>query len=146
MSPLYCFISLILLGYYSNQVILNKHFFIFDFYDQSIDWDRQVTINWDQQSIEINNWMRSKTDCDWQRLMINWDWQSTLRCSMKIFYVKEYFLNGWKHWHTFWQRPFNVYLLMRVLQMKLTDLSRLPPKYLRVIHKCRLHSFCYQAI
>ena len=69
-----------------------------------------------------------------------------LRCSMKILYVKEYFLNGWKLWHTWWQRPFNVYLLMRVLQMKQSDLSRLPPKYLRVVHKCRLHSFCYQAI
>ena len=72
--------------------------------------------------------------------------ECTLRCSMKIFYVKEYFLNGWKLWHTWWQRPFNVYLLMRVLQMKQSDLSRLPPKYLRVVHKCRLHSFCYQAI
>ena len=75
-----------------------------------------------------------------------WFRHCTLRCSMKILYVKEYFLNGWKLWHTWWQRPFNVYLLMRVLQMKPIFLSRLPPKYLRVVHKCRLHSFCYQAI
>ena len=78
----------------------------------------------------------------WQKEKEQW----TVRWSMKIFYVKEYFLNGWKLWHTWWQRPFNVYLLMRVLQMKPIDLSRLPPKYLRVVHKCRLYSFCYQAI
>ena len=47
-----------------------------------------------------------------------------LRCSM----CEVDFLNGWKLWHTWWQSPYNVYLHLRVLQMKQIDLSRLPPK------------------
>ena len=100
----------------------------------------KISINSRSRSIIIRNKVTSYKDFSGIQI------DCLLRCSMKILYVKEYFLNGWKLWHTWWQRPFNVYLLMRVLQMKQSDLSRLPPKYLRVVHKCRLHSFCYQAI
>ena len=49
---------------------------------------------------------------------------SALMCSM----CEVDFLNGWKLWYTWWQSPYNVYLHMRVLQMKRKNLSRLPPK------------------
>ena len=97
--------------------------------------------------VAIQEQNESQITSSWWNLVLLTGWSKVSQVlKQTVFYVKEYFLNGWKLWHTWWQRPFNVYLLMRVLQMKQSDLSRLPPKYLRVVHKCRLHSFCYQAI